>query len=279
MALLITWRKRADMKMDRTHCCRTGHAMMGRKVHLSTILLTVLILAMVGNAFGQPVIVDPAWTLIRTIDVTDPMAANFNPLDGQIYFGKRASGSDGLYRIDNFGFSEKLASGSNVAAVAVEPGTGHIYFSEDYGGGVYRTEFGGTGRATWLSGFRSGDDDPIGMAFAPPGHSSGVLQPGEALVVDRGNGGYDVLFHRNGYHITIVGEIGCHRIPDNNRVQLLQLDMGPQIVDGHGLELDVPLNHFLRQSILRKQLDRFSSDGTCLGVSQADVDTGPRQIG
>lgn len=160
-------------------------------VSLALLLLPLICLLSPLAVTAQPVIVEPGWTLIRTIETTGPMAANFNPRDGQIYFGKRSSGSDGLYRIDNFGFSEKLASGSNVAAVAVQPDSGHIFFSEDYGGGIYRTEFGGTGRATWVSGFRSGDDDPVGMAFAPFDYAGGVLQPGEALSVDRGNGGYD----------------------------------------------------------------------------------------
>jgi len=148
-------------------------------------------LLQVHPVFAQPVIVEPGWTLIRSIGFANPVAACHNPLDERLYVGRRGTNSDGLYRIDTYGFLVRLSGGSNVAAVAVQPDSGHVFFSEDYGGIVYRTRFGGVGRETWVSGFRSGDDDPVGMAFAPAGYAGEVLQPGEALVVDRGNGGYD----------------------------------------------------------------------------------------
>lgn len=144
------------------------------------------------TALGQPVIVEPGWTLIRSIGFDNPMAARLNPLDERLYLGRRGTSTDGLYRVDEYGFTVRLAGGSNVAAVAVQPDSGHVFFSEDYGGVVYRTRFGDSGRETWVSGFRSGyDDDPVGMAFAPTGYAGDVLAPGEALVVDRGNNGYD----------------------------------------------------------------------------------------
>jgi sugar lactone lactonase YvrE len=174
------------------HCFSPGNRF-GRT--FCTFFVAILLyVALPIESAAQPTVVEPRWTLIRTIDIAGPMAAHFNERDGRIYFGRRGSGADGLWRIDAYGFAERLAAGSNVSAVAVQPDSGHIFFSEDYGGVVYRTEFGGTGRATWVSGFRSGDDDPVGIAFAPDGYAGSILQPGEALVVDRGNSGYDEVW-------------------------------------------------------------------------------------
>jgi hypothetical protein len=122
------------------------------------------------------------------------MAASYNPIDGKIYTGRRGSSSDGLYRLEFNGFIVKLSSGSNVAAVVVDPVTGDVFFSEDYGGSIFRTAFGTSGRTTWVSGLHGGDDDPVGMAIAPLGYTGTLLPPGEALVVDRGNNGADEIW-------------------------------------------------------------------------------------
>ena len=132
-----------------------------------------------------PFIAEPGWTLIRSISFTQPWAARYNPVDGLIYVGRRAS-SGGLYVVDNQGYATMLASASNPAALVIDANDGDIFLSEDYGGSIYRTAFGATGRETWVSGFHTGDDDPIGMAIAPADYIGTVVAPGEALVVDRG---------------------------------------------------------------------------------------------
>ncbi len=167
---------------------------MNRKTALFCCVLLLPGLAISQFSHAQPVIAEPEWTLIRTIDFTNPMGAHYNAVDGLIYVGRRATGSDGLYRIDRLGFATKVAGGSDPAAVVVQPDSGHVFFSEDYGGGIFRTTLGGSGRLTWVSGFHSGDDDPLGMAFAPTDYTGGVLLPGDALVVDRGNSGLDEIW-------------------------------------------------------------------------------------
>jgi len=154
----------------------------GRIVAVLSLIASPIVVA-------QPVIVEPGWTLLRSIDFVNPQAAHYNPVDGSLYVGRRDTGSDGLYRIDPRGFAMKLAAGDRVAAVVVDPSDGDAFVSEDYGGGIFRTAFGGTGRTTWVSGLHSGDDDPIGMAIAPPGYTGDVVAPGEALVIDRGYSG------------------------------------------------------------------------------------------
>lgn len=157
---------------------------------------------------AQPVVHDPAWSLIRTIEFAAPQSACFNPLDGQIYVGRRGTSSDGLYRIHPYGFAILLAAGSDPAGVVADPDSGHVFFSEDYGGVVYRVRPGIVGRATWVSGFHSGDDDPIGLAIAPAGYTGGVLSPGEALVVDRGYSGADEVWRWS--PDTAEGEVLVH---------------------------------------------------------------------
>ena len=158
------------------------------------IQASVCAFALLRLAHAEPVLVEPGWTLVQTVQLSGPMAAHYNPVDDLVYVGRRGSGADGLYRIDATGIATRRASGSNVAGVVIDPNTGNTFFSEDYGGVIYRVELDSTGRTTWVSGFHSGDDDPVGMAFAPSGYAGDVLLPGEAVVVDRGNSGPDEIW-------------------------------------------------------------------------------------
>ncbi len=166
--------------------------MRGRAILFWTVLAFGLLAAVTVRS--QPVIVEPGWTLVRSIAFTGPASACYNPLDGTVYVGRRGTSTDGLYRIDAQGFATRISTGSNTAGVAVQPDSGSVFQSEDYGGIIYRTALGATGRATWVSGFQTGDDDPVGMAFAPFDYAGQVLAPGKALVADRGNSGPDVIW-------------------------------------------------------------------------------------
>jgi hypothetical protein len=167
-----------------------------RKMRYDKLLSSGIVVACLlnGATSGQPVVVEPGWMQIREIDFANPMAARFNPVDGLIYVGRRGTSSDGLYTIDQFGFAFKQATGSNVAAVLIDHDDGDAFFSEDYGGGIFRVAFGELGDATWVSGWHSGDDDPVGMAIAPATYAGSVLSPGEALVTDRGHNGLDEIW-------------------------------------------------------------------------------------
>jgi len=174
----------------------TARALAPRRSFIALLVALAALLALAAAAAAQPIVVDPDWTLVRTIAFENPMAACYDPVDGQIYVGRRGGGGagDGLYRINAFGLAALLAAGSNPAAVCVHPDSGSIFLTEDYGGVIYRTALGASGRTTWVSGFHSGDDDPIGMAIAPATYSGDVLLPGEALVVDRGYSGLDEIW-------------------------------------------------------------------------------------
>ncbi len=142
-------------------------------------------------------IVEPGWVLSNSVSLADPMAAHYNPIDGLLYAGSRlAPGSaGGLYRLNANGSTTKIVAGDRPAGVLVDAADGDIFISEDYGGAMYRSAFGATTRSTWVSGFSSGDDDPVGMAIAPTGYTGPILSAGQALVVDRGaNGTSDYIW-------------------------------------------------------------------------------------
>ncbi|MEW5988651.1 MAG: hypothetical protein AB1791_18645 [Chloroflexota bacterium] len=144
-----------------------------------------------------PVVVEPGWQLTHTYSVSTPQGAHYNPQDQLVYVTRRISGSSGgLYRINADGTTTQMAVGDRPAAVLVDADDGDIFFSEDYGGYLYRHGFSDPipGRSTWVSGLHSGDDDPIGMAIAPNDYTGQVLTPGQAIVVDRGYSGVDEIW-------------------------------------------------------------------------------------
>ena len=157
------------------------------------ILIAICLLLAPGSGLAKPVVVEQGWSLIRELAFTGAQSARFSPKGSELFVGRRGTSSDGLYSIDSLGLESKLASGSNVAGVVVDKG-GDAFFSEDYGGVIYKVTYQKSGRSTWVSGFHAGDDDPVGMAIAPSNHVGPLLKPGEALVVDRGNSGPDEIW-------------------------------------------------------------------------------------
>ena len=148
---------------------------------------------------GSVRIVESGWNLIRAVDFANGQAAHFNPVDGLLYVGRDAApgAGGGLYRISRDGSVVKVTAGDRLAAVVVDPDSGNVFFSEDFGGSIFHTAFGSTGRSTWIpgvTGFHPGDDDPVGMAVAPHDYTGSVISPGEALVVDRGFNGPDEIW-------------------------------------------------------------------------------------
>ena len=172
----------------------------------STPIIAAAVLLAGTPAHAAPTIVESGWTKIREIPFTSAQSARLNPKDGAIYVGTRVS-SGGLYRVDAFGLETKLASANYVAGLAVAP-NGDVFWSEDYDGYIYRIAYKTTTKQTWVNGFHTGDDDPTGMAIAPPGHTSALLKPGEAMVVDRGNSGLDEVWRWT--PATAQGEVLVH---------------------------------------------------------------------
>ncbi len=156
--------------------------------HGLAALAALILLATAAGA--APIVEESGWTLTRTVSLSQAQAAHFNPVDGLLYAGRRVTPNNGggLYRIEADGTATRLAVADRPAAVVVHHASGDLFFSEDFGGAVYRTPFGATGRLRWVTGLQSGDNDPVGMAFPPPSYSGNLATPDEALLVDRGLG-------------------------------------------------------------------------------------------
>ena len=167
---------------------------MGRSL-LRRCVTSLAAFLLLAPAPGQakPVVVEKGWSLIRTVSFSGAQSARFSPKGSDIFVGRRGTSSDGLYSVDVHGLESKLAPGYNVAALVVAS-NGDVFFSEDYGGVIYKVTYGKTGRVSWASGFHGGDDDPVGMAITPKNHVGPMLKPGEALMVDRGYSGPDEIW-------------------------------------------------------------------------------------
>jgi len=156
---------------------------------------------------------EPGWTLVDQFEQTGAMAAKFNPVDGAIYFGGRTSSSlrRGLWRVEIGGAPQRIGGSFQVGGVVVDPCTGDVFVGDDFPGITYRSVGGRTAPARWVAGYHRGDDDPVGMAIAPMDHTSGVVAPGEIVVVDRGSNGPDEVWAFSS--VTPEGERAIH--PDN----------------------------------------------------------------
>jgi len=149
-----------------------------------------------GRAQG-PTVVEPGWTLEPPIRFAKCVAAHFNGADGLRYVARRWRTADGggIYRINADNSVTLVAAANLPAAVAVNHETGDVFFSEDYGGNIYRVLPGSTEKSLYVSGFHQGDDDPVGIAIASLSYAGTMLELGEALVVDRGINGPDEVWH------------------------------------------------------------------------------------
>lgn len=120
-----------------------------------------------------------------------PSSCVFNPVDSLIY-GVVATTTGGLYYASGPNAGARLAAYDRATA-ALADDDGDMYVSLATAGTIYRIAYGGAS-SLWVSGFHSGDDDPVGMAFAPPGFDGTNVSPGDIIVVDIGNTGPDEIW-------------------------------------------------------------------------------------
>ncbi|MEZ4649761.1 MAG: T9SS type A sorting domain-containing protein [Candidatus Eisenbacteria bacterium] len=184
---------------------RKGH----RSVPTSLAATLVAVALVAGPASAGPVVEESGWELLYTRSLGSAQSAIIHPTSGDIYVGVRESNSSGgLYRIDRYGFASQVAGGSNPAGLVADPDSGFVFVSEDFGGHIFRTDPVIGGRLDWVGGFHSGDDDPVGMDFAPSDYSGPFLLPGDGVVVDRGSSGADEIWMWNPY--SPEGEVQIH---------------------------------------------------------------------
>ncbi len=117
-----------------------------------------------------------------------------NPMDERLYGIVRAStgSGGGLYIVTGPDPGIRLQAYDRPAHLIFDT-DGDAFVSEDYAGEVNRLEWGGTS-SIWVNTFHSGDDDPFGMTFAPPGFNGTSVSEGDIIVTDRGSGGADEIW-------------------------------------------------------------------------------------
>ncbi|MEO6595194.1 MAG: hypothetical protein ABIP94_10620, partial [Planctomycetota bacterium] len=172
-----------------------------------------------------PVIHEAVWQLRGQVSVIAPSGAHYNPVDQSIYVGSRLTAASGgsIVRINpNFSLTP-IVGCDRPLGVVVDYATGDVFFSEDYGGNIYRIGFGSNTKQTWVSGFHSGDDDPMGMAIAPANYTGAVVQPGQALVVDHGVNGPKEIWKWD----PSVAEGEVLVMPNGGTVSLLDIAITP----------------------------------------------------
>jgi hypothetical protein len=160
------------------------------------MLLGLCVAAFSAAAYAQPVVVEPGWSLTRTITFSQPISARYSAFDGLIYTGRREhpSGAGGLHRINADGTSTTLWTDKNVACVLIDQSDGTIFSSDDFPGQILRTPLSGS-RQVWVSGWNT-EPDPVGLAIAPDDYTGSVVtSTHRALVIDHdsGPGGADQI--------------------------------------------------------------------------------------
>ncbi|HCT44817.1 MAG TPA: hypothetical protein DF699_06370, partial [Phycisphaerales bacterium] len=144
----------------------------------TSVLLALAAHTTVTLAGTGPIITESGWNLESDFAFTNPMSALINPDDGMIYLAIR--GGD-IYRADSIGNAEMLLNTDDVAGIAYDPSTGALFFSEDFPGNIHRVDLSIDGNATettWVTGFASGDDDPVGITPVPDDYTGTLLTPG-----------------------------------------------------------------------------------------------------
>ncbi len=186
---------RSRLELSRVAEFDSGRHESRRLSPFSRTLSAFIALVVLAAAAAAQVVEEPGWTHTRTAILPQAQGAHFNPVDGLVYAARNTFfASGGLYRIEADDSTTLIVSSPDAAAVAVDPATGDIFHSVDRVGTIYRTEFGTTGRTTWVSGFSPGD--PNGIAFPPPGYSGGLVTPDQGLFVDAGlNSTEQSVFH------------------------------------------------------------------------------------
>lgn len=146
--------------------------------------------AVASTGAGTPVVQDASWSLIAEIPVDAPLAPRIHPYDGSILYLTDAA--DGLYRLTiQQPYPIRLTTDSRPVGLYIDPFTGDAFISQNNTGIIRRYDWADGSVETWVSAFTASDDDPNGMAVAPPGYSGPLLLPGEGIVVDQGFSGPD----------------------------------------------------------------------------------------
>ena len=134
-----------------------------------------------------------------TGDFVKPAGLSYSSADNSLIVASRHATEGFIAKIAEDGTTTMLvgaADAVNIAATAVNPANGDLFFTSDYGGVIKRVAAGTTTVETWASGFHNdtNDDDPCSMVIVPDSYTGGLVEPGSLLVADRGSGGFEEVY-------------------------------------------------------------------------------------
>tara|TARA_R110002073_G_scaffold118918_1_gene258645 strand:+ start:540499 stop:541605 length:1107 start_codon:yes stop_codon:yes gene_type:complete len=176
----------------------------------------------------EPVIHEDGWVQEASIDFVNPVSALINPADGLIYLGRRTGN---IYRMDYAAKSELIVFSSEVAGIAYDPIDEGLFFSEDFPGRIYRVDIdnmsGAVSSQLWVSGFHSGDDDPVGIGLVPMNYSGGLFSPGTMVSTDRGFNGPNGIWSWS--PVVAEGEVLTHN-DDSMLVDPVDIAVNSQLI-------------------------------------------------
>lgn len=136
---------------------------------------------------------DPDVSLCSTGGLVGVGGLARDPATGVMHALARGTGStDGVYSLNGPSAGRKLQTYDRPAGLIFTP-DGDGFVSEDYSGKIFRF-VDAESSMVWVDGMHPGDDDPYGMAVAPPGFSGSNISPGDVIVVDCGYSGPDQIW-------------------------------------------------------------------------------------
>jgi hypothetical protein len=146
-----------------------------------------------------------------------------NPADGLLYGTVHAGPSygGGLWALEGPAAGTRLQSYDSPDHLIFDA-AGNVYVTDDYYGYVYRRDTGGAW-TLWVSGFHSGDDDPMGLCIAPEGFDGTNVDPGDILVTDYGYSGPDEVWAFS----TVAAENEKQVMPDPGNTDYYDIAAGP----------------------------------------------------
>ena len=96
-------------------------------------LLGILVAQAQAGDEDDVTIEEAGWVIEADISFPSPVSALIRPDDGWIYLGTRPGD---LSRVNLEGNSQLLLSTTDIAGLAYDPGTGAIFYSEDFPGDI-----------------------------------------------------------------------------------------------------------------------------------------------
>ncbi len=213
----------------------------------------------VDNPIGTEVL--DLWPCGR-LSFMQPDAIAYNPADSLLYglVVAPAGEGGGLYRMSGPD-PGVLLQGYDRPSNLLFDDDGDAFISEAYAGNVNRLAWGG-GTSVWVSGFHSGDDDPVGMCFAPPGFNGPNVNEGDILLTDVGSSGPDEIWAFS---------------PDSSEYERLILP-DPGEVDLYDIVSSSSGEVFVCDALEPDSLFRLHADGTLHGFALSSPVTDMRSM-